>query len=160
MVSTSRLAIKADAKAALVGAKRSKQPIPERNQIAEIALVKTPFGAVVKAMQAWSDDERGKHPLHPVRKLNIAMLEDRSGDEYRVCGDNDRYRSAERNNDQYRWRHCQQNLERMIAQAARHIEGGIRVMNSVKTPSQRDGMHQPVHPIISQRLEDQSEQKN
>ena len=47
----------------------------------------------------------------------------------------------------------------MIAQAAGHIEGQIRVMNSVKPPGQRNRMHQPVHPIISQRLEDQSEQK-
>ena len=34
------------------------------------------------------------------------------------------------------------------------------MMNSVKPPGQRDGMHQPVHPIISQRLEDQSRAKN
>ena len=58
--------------------------------------MKALFGAVVKAMQAWGDDNRSERPFDPARKLNIGVLEDCSGDEYRVRSHNDRHRSAER----------------------------------------------------------------
>src|SRR6476659_136068 len=119
-----------------VQAKRTEQAVPKAEQGAEVAVVDGPFRTVVKAVQAWREDDCRQSLVEPWRKGNVGMFPNRRGQQDRLFRSHYGHRSAHRENDANRHRDGHDKFQRVVPETCRYVDGGIGMMHAMDTPKQ------------------------